>query len=262
MDEHVFDPTYGGSWLLPEDTPSATTQTSFDPEGYADLYMQGALDPSAYNIPQMNATDIAAERFAAEQDPFAQMSLGDYFSRGVTGIANLLSSLQGKKDPALPGGKQGTDYLKFVLALLAAKKARDEAKKPNMITYGGGTTQGPAGPMSLGRYMTTGPTGQPIMAYRYAQGGETRPFPMQDGGFVMTGDAVKGAGGPQGIKRLLPEAEMIQGPGTATSDSIPAYIQGKNGRTPALVSNGEAYVPPGRDTRGLYTLMKQLERNA
>jgi len=28
------------------------------------------------------------------------------------------------------------------------------------------------------------------------------------------------------------------------------------------VSNGEAYVPPGRDTKGLYALMKHLEGKA
>ena len=96
----------------------------------------------------------------------------------------------------------------------------------------------------------------------YAQGGAVRPVPMQDGGFVMTKRAVDGAGGPQGIRSLVPEARMIRGPGNGTSDSIPAYIQGPNGRTPAKVSNGEAYVPPGRDTRGLYALMKSLERRA
>jgi hypothetical protein len=55
---------------------------------------------------------------------------------------------------------------------------------------------------------------------------------------------------------------MIRGPGTGTSDDIPAVINGRNGQTPAKLSNGEAYVPPGRDSKGLYALMKQLERKA
>jgi hypothetical protein len=93
----------------------------------------------------------------------------------------------------------------------------------------------------------------------YAQGGPVR---MEDGGFVMTKRAVDGAGGPRGIQQLVPGARMIKGPGHGTSDSIPAYIQGRNGRTPARLSNGEAYVPPGRDTDKLYALMKSLERNA
>lgn len=93
----------------------------------------------------------------------------------------------------------------------------------------------------------------------YAQGGPVR---MEDGGFVMTKRAVDGAGGPRGIQQLVPGARMIRGPGHGTSDSIPAYIQGRNGRTPARLSNGEAYVPPGQDTDKLYALMKSLERNA
>ena len=96
----------------------------------------------------------------------------------------------------------------------------------------------------------------------YAQGGAVRPFPMQDGGFVLTERAVRGAGGMDGVQEMLPETVPIHGPGDGTSDSIPAYIQGKHGRTPAAVSNGEAYIPPGRDTKGLYALMKHLERKA
>ena len=94
-----------------------------------------------------------------------------------------------------------------------------------------------------------------------------RPFPMQDGGFVMTKRAVDGAGGPRGIAQLLPNARMIRGPGTGTSDSIPATIQGRNGVTPAKVSNGESYVPPeGVEQAGgaptLYALMNRLQRRA
>jgi hypothetical protein len=85
---------------------------------------------------------------------------------------------------------------------------------------------------------------------------------MEDGGFVMTKRAVDGAGGPQGIQQLVPGARMIRGPGHGTSDSIPAVINGRNGKTPARLSNGEAYVPPGRNTKGLYALMHQLERKA
>ena len=96
----------------------------------------------------------------------------------------------------------------------------------------------------------------------YAQGGEVRPFPMQDGGFVMTKRAVDGAGGEGGMKQYVPEAIPIRGPGHGTSDSIHATIQGKHGVTPAKVSNGEMYIPPGRSTQGLYALMKSLERKA
>ena len=90
---------------------------------------------------------------------------------------------------------------------------------------------------------------------------------LEDGGFVLTKKAVDGAGGERGIKSLVPEAQMIRGPGTGTSDSIPAKIvNNQTGRTtPAAVSNGEAYVPKhGVQRRGgasqLYAMMNSLQR--
>jgi hypothetical protein len=98
----------------------------------------------------------------------------------------------------------------------------------------------------------------------YAQGGPVR---MEDGGFVLTKRAVDGAGGPRGLAAALPQARMIRGPGTGTSDSIPATISGPRGQTPARVSNGEAYVPrravqAAGGPKRMYGLMSALERRA
>jgi hypothetical protein len=98
----------------------------------------------------------------------------------------------------------------------------------------------------------------------FAQGGPVR---MEDGGFVLTERAVKGAGGPRGLAAALPQARMIRGPGTGTSDSIPATISGPRGQTPARVSNGEAYVPRRAvqavgGPKRMYGLMSALERRA
>lgn len=161
----------------------------------------------------------------------------------------------------LASSKAGFTGLMALLSYLDRQKG---------TTYGGGVAKAYAGPSKpLTRTMVQGKYG-PIATYAaqgglmqaYANGGAVQPFPMQDGGFVMTGDAVSGAGGQSGLKQLIPEAQAILGPGTKTSDSIPAYIDGPNGTTPAKVSNGEAYIPPGRDTQGLYALMQRLERNA
>jgi len=100
--------------------------------------------------------------------------------------------------------------------------------------------------------------------YKFAQGG---PVQMEDGGFVLTKRAVDGAGGPRGIQQLVPGARMVRGPGTGTSDDIPAVINGRNGQTPARLSNGEAYVPKRfvQDQGGpqrMYALMNNLQRKA
>jgi hypothetical protein len=118
-------------------------------------------------------------------------------------------------------------------------------------------TQGQYGPIA--RYAAEGGLMQ-----AYANGGNVQ---MEDGGFVMTKKAVDGAGGPRGIQQLVPGARMIQGPGTGTSDDIPAVINGRNGQTPARLSNGEAYVPkPFVDRLGgarqMYALMNNLQRRA
>lgn len=104
----------------------------------------------------------------------------------------------------------------------------------------------------------------------YAKGGSTHSVPqLEDGGFVLTKKAVDGIGkgdNEKGQRRAAAGlgAIPIKGPGTGTSDSIPTSIDGKR---PALVSNGEAYVPKREvQKRGgakkFYALMKAAERKA
>lgn len=176
--------------------------------------------------------------------------------------ADLLKSIGGAgKD--LFTSKAGLAGLMALLSYLDRQKGSER---------GGGTTQAYAGPSKpLTRTMVPGKYG-PIATYAaqgglmqaYANGGKVQ---MEDGGFVMTKKAVDGAGGPRGLTSLIPGAEMIRGPGTGTSDSIPATIRGPNGITPAKVSNGEAYVPravvqqAGGPDR-MYEIMRKLQRSA
>jgi hypothetical protein len=92
---------------------------------------------------------------------------------------------------------------------------------------------------------------------------------LENGGFVLTKKAVDGLGkgsnkkGQQVASRGL-GAIPIKGPGTGTSDSIKTSIDGKR---PALVSNGESYVPKKEVKRRggaqkFYALMKKAERAA
>lgn len=179
------------------------------------------------------------------------------------------------KIPDFLRNKEGNlDWLKLLTMLAGATAAAKGREKPS----GGGVAYAYKGPSTrLVRTIDQGPYGPiarhtrvPINAAQggimqaYAQGG---PVAMEDGGFVMTKKAVDGAGGPRGIASLLPGARPIRGPGTGTSDSIPAYIQGRNGATPARVSNGEAYVPKATvqqagGSRQLYDLMNMLQRRA
>lgn len=195
------------------------------------------------------------------ESPLAGMGPGagtfDLTEINTQGFSNLLKGLGGTAKDFLTS-KAGMAGLLALLNYL-------DRQKPT--ARGGGTSlayTGPAKPLTAttvqGKYgplVTYAANGGLMQAY--ANGGKVQ---MEDGGFVMTKKAVDGAGGPQGLTQLLPDARMIRGPGTGTSDDIPAVINGRNGQTPARLSNGEAYVPPGRDTKGLYALMHRLERNA
>ncbi len=231
-----------------------------------ELFGRPDLDPDSYwkknfsiydNLDEgPGGTDIRDER---AQD--YGLDLGSILRRGAGAAKGLgTSALNYLLNPSGSG-------ILGLLAMLTAVENRTPA-------YGGGTTRGMPTKTAILPTKTQGKYG-PIAKYAaqgglmqaYAQGGSVRPFPMQDGGFVMTKRAVDGAGGPQGLAQLVPQVRPIRGPGTGTSDSIPATIQGRNGVTPAKVSNGEAYVPPqavrqAGGARQMYNLMNNLQRRA
>ena len=154
-----------------------------------------------------------------------------------------------------------------ILAALASAKDRRRSTKPT----GGGVSYGMTAPRQLVEVKNPGKYSDLVryaanggLMHAYAQGG---PVHMEDGGFVLTKRAVDGAGGPRGLAAALPQARMIRGPGTGTSDSIPATITGPKGQAPARVSNGEAYVPrravqQAGGPKKMYGLMSALERRA
>jgi hypothetical protein len=229
------------------------------PQGSQDLENQLTGDYwDNYIQSQLNSTPLPQGSQDIDKDLAEWSKLG---GSGLSKIGNVLKNFGGKalNFAQTPQG---------IMALLSAFAAL----KDRQGKIGGGATAGMMAPRQYTRSVVPGAMGTPIVRYAangglmqaYASGGAVRPFPMQDGGFVMTKKAVDGAEklADGGITSLLPDAKMIRGPGTGTSDDIPAYIQGPNGRTPAKLSNGEAYVPPGRDTKGLYALMHELEKEA
>lgn len=179
---------------------------------------------------------------------------------GKSGTGGGLGGLAGAlKD--LASSKAGLAGLGMLLAWLDKKQPK-----------GGGTTMAYPGPKGASQpTIAQGPYG-PIARYAanggimhaYREGGKVQ---MEDGGFVLTKRAVEGAGGPEGVTSLVPGARMIYGPGTGTSDDIPAQINGKHGTVEARLSNGEAYVSPedvqnNGGVRKMYATMRQLERRA
>lgn len=206
------------------------------------------------------------------QDTLSAMGISNDTNLSGTNTDFLKSLLGGLKTA---GGK-ALDFAQTpqgIMAILAALASRADRARPS----GGGTSMAYQGYRPLQRTLTPSQTpGAPGPIARYAaEGGLMRAYAqggtvqMEDGGFVMTKRAVDGAGGPQGIARLVPGARMIGGPPDPTGkrDLTPAVINGPRGQTPARVSRGEAYVPKAAvDSNGgskaLYALMNGLQRRA
>lgn len=223
----------------------------------------------------MTGTETASDFLTGMSDVAAEEGAGVAGTglptkAGTESVGNLfkafLSNPSFEKFTALMKSDAGKYGATGLMALLAAMNRAEPS--------GGGFTGTPS-PTPTNRTMVQGKYG-PLAQYAatgglmqaYASGGMTsshqKPFQMEDGGFVMTKKAVDGAGGHHGLARMIPGVRPIVGPGTGTSDSIPATIAG---RTPARVSNGEAYVPRHAVNRAggvdaLYALMNHLQRRA
>ena len=226
--------------------------------------------------------------YGEEYYPTAATSSGaSYQDEGTWPASAAKAAATEAAGGATPSFKSFTDWLKStgavgsgagsLLDMLGAKgslaglmallSAIDRQK-----ATGGGTAKAYAGPGTIPqRTIVQGKYG-PIAKYAaegglmhaYSGGGKVQ---MEDGGFVMTKKAVDGAGGPDGIRQLIPGARMIRGPGTGTSDSIPAVINSPRGQTPAALSNGEAYINKDLVQRlggakRMYDMMHKLQRKA
>lgn len=209
--------------------------------------VESVFDPTYGNI-YSNPYDYAAQGSGAFGGIIdALLGSAKSIGQGLVsprGLAGLLGLLAGRLQPTRPesGGVK--------LNLSPSKVTRKNVP-------------GKYGPVSLVEYAANGGLMQAYAHGGTVTGTKQNPMEMEDGGFVLTAKAVK-AGTPQGIRQLLPQAQLIRGPGTGTSDHIPATIAG---RTPARVSNGEMYVPKAQvDAAGgapaLYALMHQLQRRA
>jgi hypothetical protein len=242
-----------------------------------DYYVPGVSDADVnaalgYDIPPAYTWLSGMSETAAQEGPGVQgadnpTAAGSYQASALDPLRAFLSNPSMQAFNSLMRSGVGMGGTVGLMALLGALNRSGPS--------GGGYT-GTASPTPTNRTMVQGKYG-PIAQYAaqgglmhaYAHGGAVtgthkNPLRMEDGGFVMTKRAVDGAGGPRGIAQMLPGARPIVGPGTGTSDHIPATIAG---RTPARVSNGEAYVPKravnqAGGAKALYALMNQLQRRA
>lgn len=230
--------------------------------------MSGEYDSFFTNYDEsfLAPTPAETEAYLTSQNPYTSYGVGDSSWR-PSGSGILDTLLAGAKN--VGAGLMTPRGLVGLAGILAGYLDRDKKGRmgeklnlsPSKVTKK--VVPGKYGPISMTEFAANGGLMQAYATGGVLTGTKQNPLPMEDGGFVLTADAVR-KGTPDGIRQLLPQAQMIRGPGTGTSDDIPATIAG---RTPALVSNGEMYVPKAQvddagGAQALYALMRQLERRA
>ena len=144
------------------------------------------------------------------------------------------------------------------------------------VGVGGLGSADTAAPAGNDAGMSAGQEGVSVIA----KGGVVRAakgMSMEDNSFILPADVVAAMGngssqaGLQALRNNMgPEVQMIRGDGDGMSDSIPANIAGTQ---PALISDGEAYVPPGvvqamgggdmsKGAKNLYAVMDEARKQA
>lgn len=204
--------------------------------GEAANAVQGAAQTAAPSLTSAeNLMNPSMINQAAQQTPPST----DYFSNIGKGFSKIMDSPDVAKgylkDNVLPIGAGVIGALTYDSAAMDNRADEREEDKERRLRRVYGNIRN--------TYAAQGRTSPWLNGY--AEGGEVQPFSMESGGFVIPHDVVSrvGGGDPEtGLKALEIHigAVPIRGPGTGTSDSIPATIDGNE---PALVSNQEAYVP-------------------
>lgn len=243
---------------------------------------------ASFNVPGTPAGTVPPANLVPSAGPVRADAFGGTFgglNQLGSGVSNVLTDAPGAREAFMEkaGGLSGL-ATKAVTAATPALVQPPASAFPTTEEGGKSKYEGPYTPtervvsyptdeerrrLGTSEYTFFSPSNpvpgfQPYMA---AKGGSVPQ--LENGGFVLTKKAVDGLGngsndkGQQVASRGL-GAIPIRGKGTGTSDSIKTSIDGKY---PARISNGEAYVPRKEVKRRggadkFYALMKKAEKAA
>lgn len=152
-----------------------------------------------------------------------------------------------KENPMLTGGLGGA-----ALMALLSSMGNKQQQAPQYVGLGASGPAPAAAPTQFVQLPSQAQSYQSMMGY--ADGGVVH---MRSGDFVFSKKAMDKVGGIEGLKKRGYPAKKIVGPGTGTSDSIPATIDGK---PVARVANGEALIPGGASMKGLAGLHTRMRK--
>lgn len=166
-----------------------------------------------------------------------------------TGLGNTLSGLL--NSPLAKGALGGAAGLALI-ELLKSLLEKDNQQAPAYVSLG---AAGPAPAAAAPTFVQRPSHAQSYQSMLGLKDGG--PVHMKSGDFVFSKKALDKVGGIDGLRKRGYPAQKITGPGTGTSDSIPATIDGVE---PARVANGEALIRGGAQMKGLAALHKQMRR--
>jgi hypothetical protein len=227
-----------------------------------------ALDPTGFTV----APRVGRERFVYQPvegygEPGSMREI-DYGFRARSPMENTQAGIGGVQFfQPVPGSGFNSGFLSRVSGKELQYEPFTPTGRVDMSEY----SYDP----KLGGYVkTSNGSGSPFASILgYAKGGAVPQ--LEDGGFVLTKKAVDGLGkgdnkkgqkvASRGLGAIpIKGAGAKRGPKAGVDDKIKTTIEGKR---PALVSNGEAYVPKKQvakhgGAKKFYALMKKAERRA
>lgn len=181
--------------------------------------------------------------------------LDQIISAGKSALPDALKALLSKgadalsgKGGALAAGGLGGAALMALLSSMGNK----QQQAPQYVGLGASGPAPAAAPTQFVQLPSQAQSYQSMMGMK--DGGVVH---MRSGDFVFSKKAMDKVGGIEGLKRRGYPAKKIVGPGTGTSDSIPATIDGK---PVARVANGEALIPGGASMKGLAGLHTRMRK--
>ena len=259
--------TGAGAGLIPPSAPATTIRDIYQAGGARDALLARGAETLPASVQALSAPTAAAPSFSANAAQAGQ-GFQNLFASGATG--------EGARAAAL-GNLGGYSGLAADVGMAAAPAllAQPEFSVPGSSTEPS-NYEGPYTPSDRRVSYPDDERRRRSSEFTFFTPSNPVPFErggsvpqLENGGFVLTKKAVDGLGkgsnkkGQKVASRGL-GAIPIKGPGTGTSDSIKTSIDGKR---PALVSNGEAYVPKKQvakhgGAKKFYALMKKAERRA
>lgn len=225
------------------DVPKAPEDTSYKMkyEGPYTAQDRQPRMPTPEEMTRLAAQGSPEYSYFGNTNPYPGFNKAPGYAQG--GVADLYASPDGTPAQNTPATAYGLGRLNNLSSAASTEEAKGMGFDAGGVVPMGAQASTPSGLSNLLGNAITDPMGRTVQSQPtlHAAGGGLR-----DGGFVVPADVVShlGNGSTDAGLALLQKrhgAQSIRGAGDGMSDSIKTTIEGKQ---PARVADGEAYIPP------------------